>query len=413
MEKNRVLVISISSWNEKVGSNTWKELLSFLDDSKVGCITFRPGSPEKKYSKDYLIYDETKIVKSIFNKHIIPCYLFNDFPELLSSSKFYKNKHRCVFLKRMAREIAWKLSNWRNKVLDDFIKGFNPTHIVYFMDGYIHANRLCRYAKRITSAKTIGYFVDDTFSFKQRNNVLFYLYRFFQRRSIKKLVKTTDEFWSINDKMKEEVKRIFKIDSTVVTKPMRKVDCLSCRNEITFPLQIMYAGNLEIGRINSLLTLVQALREVNKNTLFFKLDVYSNYQGKKIPHDSFVSFHGPIKQEIVFEKYNRADILLFLESNKHSFAKIARLSFSTKITDYLSYKKPILAIGSKKCFPIMYLFENDATLYGNKKTDLINILMQVINDPHILEPVAENAYRLGIKNHNQEFIKKEVRSFFN
>lgn len=409
----------MSSWNEKIGSNTWKELLSFLDDSKIGCITFRTGSPEKKFSENYLIYDESKILRSVFNRRIIPCFSYidnsNDSSRVSgdSAKKIYKNKTRFVFIKRILREIVWKLSKWKNKTLDDFILGFNPTHIVYFMDGYIHANRVCRYAKRITGAKTIGYFVDDTFSFKQRKNPLFFVHRFFQRRSIRKLVKRTDIYWSINSKMQDEVKKTFKVDSAIVTKPLREVDYNCNEHSSKFPLKILYAGNLGIGRADSLKMFINSLEEVNKQSIYFKVDVFSDYQPDKTFDKTFVSFHQPISQENIFKKYEDADILLFLESIRHSSANIARLSFSTKITDYLSYSKPIIAIGSLNCFPVSYLVENNAALFGKNKKEITDVLMRIISDPQILQKYLQNAHNLGIKNHSRESISKIVRSFFN
>ena len=49
--------------------------------------------------------------------------------------------------------------------------------------------------------------------------------------------------------------------------------------------------------------------------------------------------HPPIPQAEVLVKQKAADVLLFLEDIDGPHAKTARLSFSTKITDYLSAGK--------------------------------------------------------------------------
>lgn len=409
--KNKVLIVSISSLNEKVGSNTWKELLSFLEPTNIACISLRPGRPEKRFQSNYLIYDEKRIIKSVFNKKLIPCEIYKEDNYIEKNNNIYKNKEKFKFLKRIIREIVWKLSNWKNPVLKKFIVDFNPTHIVYFMDGYIHANRICKYAKTLTNSKTIGYFVDDTFSYKQSNNLLFLILRFFQRKSLKDLSKYTNCFWSINTKIRDEAEKIFNVKSLVVTKPIRDL-VVKQYVKPDLPLTIFYGGHLGIGRDKTLIQLIDCLKLVNSNSVLFKLKVYSStkLKIKKIPE--FVNIYGAVNQKLVFEEQEKADILLFLESIKRKNANIARLSFSTKITDYLSLQKPILAIGTKNIFPMQYLKENCAAICCSSKEDIMNALISIANSPDILCDFANNSYNLGKTNHDRNTILRIVKECF-
>ena len=54
-----------------------------------------------------------------------------------------------------------------------------------------------------------------------------------------------------------------------------------------------------------------------------------------------------------------ADVVVFAEALEGKEANIAKLSFSTKITDYISNGKCVLAIGKRYIAPIDYFLKYD------------------------------------------------------
>lgn len=409
----------MSSWNDSVGSNTWREILSEFDPNNIACISFREEPPSENFSKNYFIVSESAVIKNVFKKTKC-CYKYEkddllasiNEHNLSSSIKIRSKRHFFYFFKKMIREFLWKISRWKTKELVEFIKNFNPDYILFFMDGYIYFNDFCRFVIDNTSAKSIGYFVDDTFSYKQRIGVGFKILRFFQRTSLRKLVKKTDYFWAITDKTKKEADKLFKIDCTVITKPIKK-QTTEQFNFNNWPLQILYTGNLGIGRDKTLKKLVSELIKVNKNNIYFNLDVYtsSNVSIKCANKASFVSLIPSIPQSEALKKQSDADILLFVEGTSLCTKNIARLSFSTKITDYLSCGKPILAIGNKSIAPIEYLLKHNACLDAHNKKSIRKCLLQIINNPAILSEISKNSISLGLSNHNDSIIKERINSF--
>ena len=160
-----------------------------------------------------------------------------------------------------------------------------------------------------------------------------------------------------------EADAFFGIDCHLLTKPLNTVPTVRY-GEIGEPMQILYTGNLYIGRDRSLLRVIEAVKQLPRGRFF--IDVYTNSQ----MDEAFLSqvdgeicrIHPPIPQAEVLEKQREADLLLFLEDIDGPDARVARLSFSTKITDYLSAGKCILAVGNPDTAPMQYFRENGSRL---------------------------------------------------
>ena len=412
----KILVLSVSSWNSKVGADTWPMLLSHYDPNAVASLSLRDDYPDSDVAKHYFVISENRVMKSIFNRKLVTGHVVGEKQtnqeqeNLASQNKRYgTKKHALVF--RILREFVWKLGKWESKELRDFIDSFQPDVILYSMDGYIHFNRICRYVKKYSHAKSIGFFVDDNFTYKQSNEVLHRIFRFFQRKSLKKLAANTDAFWAITNMTKREADAFFNIDCTVLTKPIRTAPVYG---ETTphKPLQILYTGNLQIGRDISLVKVVNALRKVNEKQIEFEIDVYTKTvldpQILEQLSCDFCHIHEAIPQSKVLELQKKADILLFLEDVDGKYAHKARLSFSTKITDYLCASKCILAVGCLDTAPMQYFQEYQAAVIATSEKEIADQLTVFASAPEKLNAYAERACLCAIKNHDKEKIHRIV-----
>ncbi|MEE1352081.1 MAG: glycosyltransferase, partial [Clostridia bacterium] len=115
-------------------------------------------------------------------------------------------------------------------------------------------------------------------------------------------------------------------------------------------------------------------------------------------------------QEDVIKFQKKADILLLVESLKLKYRKIARLSFSTKIVDYLGAGKCIVAVGDKSCASMEYLEENNAALVANNYKKLKELLYKVVENRDIINRIGENAREVADKNHSYKDIISTVKS---
>ena len=134
---------------------------------------------------------------------------------------------------------------------------------------------------------------------------------------------------------------------------------------------MVYTGNLAIGRISTIIALSKALDRLNKEeTPFMELDVYT--PTTLLPEEAkelgeYVHIYPPVPLEEVSDIQSKGDILLFVEDIDGPLSKIARLSFSTKITDYLRSGKCILALGNEDTAPMEYFAHTDSAICVTKK----------------------------------------------
>lgn len=412
----RILVITVPSWNSKVGANSWASLLEGYPSENVASIYIRDEIPDSNVCSRYFNISENKIIRSIVKRDtktgtlVTPDSVNENDRDLEAHNQRYvrmKKKRRYSML--LAREIIWKVGRWRTPELDAFLDEFKPDVILHSMDGYIHLNRIIEYAIKRTGARAVGYIWDDNFTYKQHNDLGYKIYRYFQRRSLVRLAKLTDEFLAISPYTKKEADSFFKIKSTVITKPLSKEPVVT-EYDGQLPIRMVYTGNLLIGRDQSLVRLCRALKKVNSNGDKVCLDVYTQ---TVLPEEvltelesSFCHIHKPIPQSEALQKQNEADVLLFLEDIDGKDAKVARLSFSTKITDYLSAGKCIFAIGNSDTAPMQYFIENNAAIVCDSDEKILSGLQEILNDNHTLTEYAERASKAGKNNHDPEKIRE-------
>lgn len=422
----RILVFTVSSWNSKVGSNTWSSLLAKYSNENLANICIRDEYPDSDICSRYFVVSENRIIKSVFNRKVKTGHEIDKKSVNIENSKDLSEhniryqrmtrKRNYAFL--LLRELIWKFGKWKTKELDEFLDSFKPDIILHSMEGYIHLNRIIEYSIKRTKAKAIGYIWDDNFTYMQSSKIGYKIYRFFQRKSLKKLAKKTQGFFSISEKTKNEADVFFNIDSKILTKPLYSIPTIG-DDTVTVPIKFIYTGNLLYGRKESLFSFSEAIGQLSPETV--TLDVYT----QTLLSDSEIEFlkdngcvvHKAISQKEVLKLQKEFDVLLFLEALDGPNAKTARLSFSTKITDYLSAGKAIFAIGNMDTAPIEYFLENKSAIVATDRNQIKEMLVILTDNPGLIKQYAISAKECGLKNHNpkkiQELFDSEISAVLN
>ena len=414
-EKNiKVLVCSVNAWNSKVGDNTFPLMLSEFPSKNVASLFIREEQPDSVTCDNYFRISEPRIIKSIImrNTKTGERVKRSDFQGEAAGSaehaRLYSSgkKQRFYYSKLFVREAIWKLGRWHTDELDEFIDEFKPDIVLYEMSRYIHLNRIVRYIIRRTGAAGVGCFWDDTFTYKQERSLGYKALRFFQRKSLIRLAKYTKEFFAITPKTKSEADEFFKINCTVLTKPIM-IQFERTVPECAYPLKMLYAGNLAIGREKTMLSVIRELEKVNRDGIKIRLDIYTKTQLAdeyvKAYNTEYSELHDTIPQQEVIEIQNKSDILLFVEALDGK-EKIARLSFSTKITDYYAAGKCIFAIGNADLAPMeLFVRENSAIVATNNKEIAEGV--KKLFDANTILAYADKAYSVGREKYSlQNFV---------
>lgn len=424
-----ILILTVDCWNLNNAANssyTFSNLFTAMDDYNISNIYIRDELPNDPCCSRYFQISENRIIKHLFNRKVktgkeVECGVASTKEDIIvvqQQKELYEKQRRSLYYtKKFLRELIWKLSSFKSRELDSFLDSVNPDVVIFSMEGYIHFNRLCRYVIKKTTAKGIGYFWDDNFTYKQRpNNFGYKAFRFFQRKSLKCLVKKTDSFWAISEKTKKEADEFFGIDCIVLAKPAeREVPLLVERKSYCFPIRMMYAGNLMIGRMDTIKAVIEELININRERIKIRLDIYSAteipVELSKIGHG--VTFHKPVSQSDILKLQQQADILLFVEDIIGENRKVSRLSFSTKIPDYLSSGKCILAIGDSDTAPMEYFLRTSSAICITRKDEIEVTLRKIITNPDIILICMHNACKCVQENHNVNKIRNIVKKTIN
>jgi hypothetical protein len=423
MEK-RVLTSTIDCWNDKVGSNTFSELFCGYGSENIANIYTRAEIPNSDVCNHYFQILENNVLKSIFKKAVKTGRKIQagDLEKEQNMNHLEVEKKRYNFFKKYrlwiflySREFIWKMGNWNSNELNEFVEKFNPDLLFFPIEGSIFFNRINEYLVKKTGKKAIGILWDDNFTYKVKPwwEIGFFIHRFFLKRGVKRLVLKCDTVFSISPKMKEEADKAFKINSILLTKPIDYSNLEYKEPTLKKPLKMVYTGNLLVGRDKTLIKIVEAIKKINENDTKIILDVYTqtNLHPKtieKINIKNCCNLMGAIPQSEVHDKLENADILVFCEALSGKNKNDARLSFSTKLTDYFSQGKCIFAVGPKDIAPIEYLKENDSALVCSNKKEIESNIRKLLIDKKTLSYYAKKAFDLGYKNHKKIDVHAKV-----
>ena len=418
----KVLVCSVMCWNKTTGSDTFSTLMQGYEIDNIANVYMREGTPDSDVCRNYYEISENAVIKSVLKRKAktgkriktdeIDLNAVNE--NALATTERYKKhrKNRNIF-KLFARELLWMFGKWKTKELNDFLDDFKPEVVFFAMEGYIHFARINRYILKKTRAKGIGYFWDDNFTYKQSKKIGYKIYRFFQRMSLKKLSKMCTSFFAISPKTKKEADEAFGINCEILTKPIDFENRKFEETELSHPLKMVYTGKLIIGRYDTIELIGKALDEINKDKVKIELDVYTMTEIEDTSKLSkYVHLMEAVPQTEVAQIQKNADILLFAEATEGEHSQVARLSFSTKITDYLGSGKCIFAVGNKDVAPMEYLRDEDGAITAYDYDSILKALNEIANNQELVKEYAKKAFELGKRNHDKKIIQERLFSKF-
>ncbi len=414
----KILISSIPSWNQKKGSNTWSSLFSFAKSEDVANIYIDATRPDSNVASRYFNINETAVIKSVILRktrtgwevEAAPTSIANKQPNKTGHSSLLTKlkRNRCRLLLWM-REFCWLVGKWKSEELNQFIEDFNPEIFIYSIESYPYFNRINEYLiEKIKPRKVVAYLWDDNFTYKQfPHSFLSKIERYFLRRQVRRLIAKSTHVLAISPKMKEECDAEFGINSTIITKPILNASGFESYTPQN-PIRILYTGKLIIGRDATIAKVAHAIKLANQESTKIILDIYTTTEltdemRKKIECSDAIRIHPSVIQSKVLELQKEADVLLFVESLSDKNLT-ARLSFSTKLTDYFAAGKCIWPVGNEDLGPISYIKMEDAGITSSSEAEINRTAKKFAESPRLIEDYARKSFECGIRNHNAEDI---------
>ncbi len=300
--------------------------------------------------------------------------------------------------------------------LDKFIQEFQPD-LIYTPLGSLGVMYLAYKISIRYNIPIYPHFMDDWINTMYAKNIFLIIPCLVKKYYLNNIFNRTKKAFAISEKMAFEYSNKYK-------KPFFPL--MNCIDDSApsgksglddTALRFCYSGGLHLNRWKSLEFLCKGLERLASDKIielnvFTKESDWQSYKDKFI-NFSFMHYRGFISQTEMLHDLKKQTILIHLESFDEKVSAYTRLSISTKIPEYLSMKKPILAIGPCNIASIEYLNTNQSAFVVDRQDEelLKNEINKIMNLER-REEVATNAYNLFKKNHTKESQQQILRNSF-
>ena len=426
----KVLVVDVNAWRDDAGSNTLKDIFKCWDPDRLALIYTSSQLPSTDVCHNYFQISENQVLKSVFHPtmrvgQVVENALVNDSEDAQEERERYTKAHKNHSKwMRLAREIVWKIGHWQTQALRQFVQDFNPDVIFVPIFPNAYMGRIQEYVIKLTGKPTVCYLADDNYSYDACQDWIDYVHRFWTRQYVGPLARNSKQMFVIVDKEKEDTDERFGTDSVILTKGIDFNKRPFVERTQNKPLRFVYTGGLIIGRDKTLAQVADAINNVNTEAgeTLAEFFIYSQHQPSKNinAHINVGAAHycGSVPHQEIKAIQEQADVMVFAEALEGKEANIAKLSFSTKITDYLASGKCVLAIGKKDIAPIDYFQRNNSALIASTKEDVNEKVRVIIEQPEIINKYGKAAYECAVANHergmmNRRFIETMFKALEN
>lgn len=413
----RILIVSNTPWddNNSFGSS-FSNIFGNEPRYEIANIYCQQGLPNTEIAKRFFRISEKSILHFLTKRVKDSGEEVVNTPGVVNCDSGTVKKAKRVRWQLLfwARDMIWMTGGWRSKALDRFIDEFQPDLVfqpIYFQP---HINRIGVYAAKRVGVPMVGYTSDDNYSLRQYSwSPLFWIDRFIKRRLFKKVVDRCELLYVITETQRKEYDGYFGKGKCKILYKGGNFERIIPDVSVHKPLIFLYTGNLGAGRWETLARIAAGVNKVNSGGVKAKLEIYSatSLSNKiisrlNIPGSS--EFKGAVVSSAIKPLQRNADVLIHVEPFKKTERYKARLSFSTKIVDYMEAAKCILAVGWKETGGIEYLMANNAACCITNPHEIDTVLEQLVQDAGLRQRYAINAYECGCRNHNLNEIHAEL-----
>lgn len=416
----RILVISNNPFSKT--SNNGKTLASLFSSfpcDDIAQIYFSSEVPTVEHYNKFFRISDVEALSSFFTHksagrliESLDCDIKTYKAGKLSTYQIFKSDFF-----RILREIVWKNSKWNSTRLSKWIDDFSPDIVFFCAGDSIFAYDIVFKILEKTGAKLVTYITDDYILPRKNKSPLWWFRRNIILNKMHQAVSTSDLFITISDQMKIIYKSIFDKDSITILNitDSMQVEKYRNKNYDSNEINLIYAGGLHFQRYKTLHLIAEAIDSFNSQSEERKAYLYiysTTFPSDKIKNKLNIKgaskFMGSLDAESLKIKLNEADIMVHVESFDSQSIESTRLSISTKIPEYLSLQKPILAVGPLEVASMKYL--KDVAYCITNKSDIKDMLTVILNDHKLRDDLSKRSYDKYKENHDSTKLGAKIRS---
>lgn len=409
-KKMRVLVIANNALSDNNSNGkVMKNYLNYFSDEELYSFFIDSSNSDGLNQDHYFCVDDESAFCSFvslgFKKKNIP------------KNKDASNKNEASLksknaLKYLLRYIVWNSDLWKTKEYKKWVDSIKPTHVCLMLGNNPYLYKLSRKIASKYKSKLIVFVGEDyplkTYDYiaKTRKRGLFF--RMFQSKIVhqcKHLFNSSDLVIFNSDYIKNDYIDKYVVKNSIVAYQPSSIKPFQVKK--TNQKKILYAGNLGVGRFETILRFSEFLYEFDNDArllIFSKLD---QNEIDILTHKQNVIYRGFISNEALVQEIKSADIMIHIESNDKYNLFNLKNAFSTKIADMICSNRRIMLFAPSCLAETKYFLKNIPC----------NVATSVDELPQTLKYVFGSDYDFGnvqrlVPFHSIEKVSKNIRELF-
>lgn len=420
IKKIKILVITYHPWRDDISvGNTLSNIFDGMEDRiEFANVYVRDDKPSNKLVGKFFNISEKGLAKSIITRtatgKVVEPVAETEKKENFSASYNAARRMRWDSM-LLVQDMIGILGVWKSKALLDFVEAFNPDIIFGPLGRMPVGNNIMTYLSKKFNCPLVTYPWDDHYSLHKKSwSPMFWLKLFVERHAIRKCARQSSYLYCITSLMQKEYSKYFGKECKLLYKGFD----FEHKPEIKEPasvLKLIYMGNIGSGRWQILSKVATAVNEINANGKKMELYVYtlSPKSEEMVRALNVGDSHlmDPVPSSEKMKTLESADVLLHVEPTTTKDRLMFRLSFSTKLVDYLYNAKCILAMGGDTA-SMRYLIENNAGIVELDADKIKDRLMELIENPSLIKEYSEKSWECGVRNHKISTIQERLYNDF-
>jgi len=281
----------------------------------------------------------------------------------------------------------------------EWIKEFSPD-IIYSQPFKYSDMVFAKELKEQTGIPIAIHLMDDSVSFLNKPNLLYFYWRKKIRNTFIRLVESADIHLSISQAMSAEYHRRYNKTFIPFRNPIEIntwIPYIKTNWSLKEEVNIIYTGRLAIPNINALYTFCEVINDLNIAGNRIKLEIYSidiNLEFvSKIKDYKSVFVHKSVPFAQIPSLISKFDVAFLPIDFTQKGVKYARYSISTKTSEYMISGVPILLFAPEQVALTEYAKKNECmyAVSKNDKNNLAEALLILLNDEKLRESLATKA----------------------
>lgn len=409
----KVLVVSNNCFN-KSDSNGRTLMNFFMGYPKENLAQFYlHGEPDFNVCANYYCVSDNDALRAfkslrVYSKDgLIECH------DVESENVVHEKKQAKNCRNRVLRDIVWRSYRWWNRCFNKFLQEFRPEVILLQAGDSPFMYNIARKIAKKFSLPLIMYnsenyvLKEKLYASSSKKDIWHNILQKRLKKEYKRIMKNIDFCVYSTEYLEECYQKAYPHEgkSTALYTVTDMKDC-SSEQEVA-PFNLLYCGNLGVGRVYPLDELAKTLALVDKNATLRVFGKFTDEQSQKLICDNQnVVYGGIIPYEQVSEEIKKSSMVIHVENPDRLQNLLG--AFSTKIADCLACGKPFLVYATREYPFVQYLEKNNAAHIAGKVEELKEILVKAIDDIGYRNKFIDNALRLVKERHSAKKTQEEM-----